>query len=299
MPTCLRSFISKSTTVGMTRHGASLRCRTFQAGLALLMLLPGSLLAQANRRSGAVYISAGEFTPLYGVKSNDVKVHIDPFLIDQFPVTNAEFFSFVNRNQNWQREKATSLMSDRSYLKHWATGKGMAKPTKEQLKRPVTNVSWFSANDFCVWSGGRLPTVLEWEYIAAASETKKDASRDPDFVQNLLDWYSRPNSATALHEIGKGRPNWWGVHDLHGLIWEWTSDFNSVFVSGDNRRDSEQTKNLFCGSGAVSAVDKANYAAFMRYAFRSSLQGQYVTENLGFRCAYNSNTAKSAKPVKK
>ena len=86
----------------------------------------------------------------------------------------------------------------------------------------------------------------------------------------------------------------WGVYDMHGLVWEWVEDFNSVFVSGDNRRDGEDLKNMFCGAGSFSAEDKANYAAFMRYALRSSLKGAYTTENLGFRCAYNLSNTENA-----
>jgi formylglycine-generating enzyme required for sulfatase activity len=42
---------------------------------------------------------------------------------------------------------------------------------------------------------------------------------------------------------------------------------------------------MFCGAGALSSADKENYAAFMRFAFRSGLKGKSATWNLGFRCA--------------
>jgi sulfatase modifying factor 1 len=44
-------------------------------------------------------------------------------------------------------------------------------------------------------------------------------------------------------------------------------------------------RNLFCGSGALGASSFDDYAAFMRYAFRSSLKAHYTVPNLGFRCA--------------
>ena len=72
---------------------------------------------------------------------------------------------------------------------------------------------------------------------------------------------------------------------MHGLVWEWTSDFNSIFLSGESRKDKDTDNNLFCGSGSVNATDLMNYAAFMRYAFRGSLKAKYTTKNLGFRCA--------------
>ena len=79
--------------------------------------------------------------------------------------------------------------------------------------------------------------------------------------------------------------------DLHGLVWEWTSDFNSVLISGESRKDVDKDSNLFCGSAAVGASDLMNYAAFMRYAIRGSLKARYNMSNLGFRCANTLNTA--------
>jgi formylglycine-generating enzyme required for sulfatase activity len=74
---------------------------------------------------------------------------------------------------------------------------------------------------------------------------------------------------------------------MHGLVWEWTADFNSIFLSGESRKDKDTDKNLFCGSASINATDLMNYAAFMRYAFRGSLKASYTTKNLGFRCAKN------------
>jgi len=72
---------------------------------------------------------------------------------------------------------------------------------------------------------------------------------------------------------------------LHGLVWEWVADFNTAMVTGDARGYTGLDRQLFCGSGAVGAQDLSNYAAFMRYGFRSSLQADYCVHNLGFRCA--------------
>src|SRR5690606_16906773 len=107
------------------------------------------------------------------------------------------------------------------------------------------------------------------------------------FLQKILQWYSRPGSASGADPVGGGEANYYGLYDLHGLVWEWTEDFNSLFTPGDNRRDGEQLAELFCGIGATGSADPANYAAFMRYALRNSLQARYTTAHLGFRCAYD------------
>jgi len=85
--------------------------------------------------------------------------------------------------------------------------------------------------------------------------------------------------------VGRGRTNCFGVHDLHGLIWEWVGDFNIPMATGKAGSDGD----LFCGGGAKDAKDRMNFPAFMRYGFRSSLKASYTIHNLGFRCAQSLN----------
>jgi formylglycine-generating enzyme required for sulfatase activity len=85
--------------------------------------------------------------------------------------------------------------------------------------------------------------------------------------------------------VGRGAPSPDGVRDLHGLIWEWVEDFNDTLVSSDSRSGDDPDRLRFCGAGAIAAGDRTDYAAFMRVAFRSSLEGRFTLSNLGFRCA--------------
>ncbi len=66
-------------------------------------------------------------------------------------------------------------------------------------------------------------------------------------------------------------------------IWEWTEDFNSAVVAGRIGNAQGGNSSLFCGDG-FRAIDPTNYAAFLRYSFRSSLRGDFTLRNLGFRC---------------
>ncbi|WP_343588955.1 formylglycine-generating enzyme family protein [Flavobacterium sp.] len=245
----------------------------------LTILFFSAVSVMKAQEKGMVFIKEGSFVPLYGAVSKN-PVMVNSFYIDIYPVTNSEFLEFVKRNPSYQKSKIKGIFADKSYLSYWTNDFdfGNAKP-----KSPVTSVSWFAAKKYCECQGKRLATMDEWEYVAMADTKKIDARTKKEFNEYILSWYEK--SRTYKNEIGKTFKNYWGVYDMHGLVWEWTSDFNSIFLSGESRKDKSTDKNLFCGSGSVNASDLMDYAAFMRYAFRGSLKAQYSTRNLGFRCA--------------
>jgi formylglycine-generating enzyme len=240
-----------------------------------------ALAIESTLASNAVRISGGKFTPLYGFGKKEKREYlVGPFYLDRFPVTRNEFVAFIRLHPEWNKAKINSIYADENYLKD-------LKISGDQAKYPVTYVSWFAAQAFCEHRGGRLPSVLEWELAASASRTKENALRDPMFVEEILKWYSSPSGNKGLRAVGMGAANFYGVHDLHGLIWEWTVDFNSVFVTGDNRQDGDKSAAAVCGAGATGASNRSDYAAFMRYAMRSSVEARFAQPNLGFRCAYD------------
>lgn len=236
------------------------------------------LVTKANSQSEMVPIKGDSYIPLYGRDS--LQVTIADFKMDIYPVTNQEYLKFVKENPKWRRSKVISLFADKSYLIKWTSDTTLG--VLQSLKAPVTNISWFAANAYCECKGKRLPTVDEWEYVAMANETQADARQINTYNEYILSWYEKPK--TFNNNIGSTFKNYWKVYDLHGLVWEWTSDFNSVLVSGESRKDVDNDSNLFCGSAAVGATDLMNYAAFMRYAVRGSLKAKYTMQNLGFRC---------------
>ncbi|GGX17783.1 formylglycine-generating enzyme family protein [Aquimarina muelleri] len=226
-----------------------------------------------------VTVKGGVYIPLYGVDSTAVK--INSFLIDIYPVSNTDFSIFIQKHPKWKRNTVKRLFADENYLILWETDNTLG--CELHPNAPITNVSWFAAKKYCECLGKRLPTVDEWEYAAMADEQTADARKKETYNQYILDWYETPKSFN--NTIGSTFKNYWGIYDLHGLVWEWTMDFNSVLISGESRKDVDKDSNLFCGSAAVGASDLMNYAAFMRYAFRGSIKARYAIKNLGFRCA--------------
>ncbi len=241
-----------------------------------VLFMATSLIAQEK---GMVTIKRGTYVPLYGT-ADKKPVEVKAFKIDVYPVTNEEYVNFLKKNPQYSRSKIKGLFADKSYLSHWKSDFDYA-PGKNNA--PATNISWFAAKKYCECQGKRLPTMDEWEYVAMADEKRIDARTKEEYNKYILTWYEK--SKTYNNPIGKTFKNYWGVYDMHGLVWEWTSDFNSIMLSGESRKDKDSDKNLFCGSGSVNASDLMNYAAFMRYAFRGSLKASYTTRNLGFRCA--------------
>jgi sulfatase modifying factor 1 len=204
------------------------------------------------------------------------------FYLDAFAVTNSQFLEFVDEVPRWRRSRVAPLFADAGYLRAWESD-ASAGPNAP-ARSPVVGVSWFAARAYCKAKGKRLPTTAQWEYAATASETVADGTVDPAFAERILNWYAKPASS-VLPAVGSVYRNAWGVHDMHGLVWEWTRDFGTALVTGESRGDSSLERRQFCGAASIGASDFKDYAAFMRYAFRSSLNADYTVSSLGFRCA--------------
>lgn len=228
--------------------------------------------------AGMVAVGPGELKLIDPPKSQQAPEHVRRFFLDRAPVTNAHFLTFARAERRWQRGVPPRLLADASYLAHWENAVTLGPDAPPDA--PVVRVSWFSAKAYCEARGARLPTESEWEFAARASETSPAPAADPGRERLILAWYGQPTPA-RLGPVMRGKANFWGVHDLHGLIWEWVGDFNNRVVS-DGRRTDEA---FVCGGGTLTGADKTKYSTFMRMAFRAALRGAYTSPNLGFRCA--------------
>ena len=251
--------------------------------LAILLALLSSSLSFAGSFDGNIAgntegesmrkIEAGNYTPLFKSANGEKTSPVDSFLLDPYAVTNEQFYRFTEQHQKWHKKSIKPVFSDQNYLQQ-LTPDSLAGIAKQ----PVTNVSWFAARAYCKVQGKRLPTTAEWEYASNAS--------DPEVSKHILEWYSRPVTG-IFPQVTETPVNKWGVHGMHGVIWEMVDDINNALVTGESRGDSQLEQSLFCGAGAASSVDPSDYAAFMRYALRTSYQAHYTMTSLGFRCARN------------
>lgn len=239
-------------------------------------------LKKVNTSVKMVYIPGGAYKLFYGADS--AWVTVAPFLLDERPVTNKEFLDFVTANPSWRKSKIKSLFSDSTYLHDWPAD--LELPPNANPNAPVCYVSWFAAKAFANSVGKRLPTLDEWEYVAMADSVSINARSKPGYSDYIISLYLQKNR--QFNPVKLSTPNYWGVYNMFDLIWEWTDDFNSILTTSDSRVGEYDDKGLFCAGSATSATDILNYAAFMRFALRTTLRANYTVANLGFRCAKDS-----------
>ena len=257
--------------------------RAAAAAVAMLAVSLALCAAAEIEPDGMVTVPAGlyrpflEAQPLNRGEAPISERRIDAFRIDVEPVTNAQFLDFVTTHAQWRKSRIKALFADERYLQHWRSDLELAD--SQARNEPVTNVSWFAAEAYCKARGLRLPTTDQWEYVLA------DAGRGQDAVrQRSLEWFALPSGARPP-ATGGGSANGFGVKDLVGLVWEWTLDFDAYAITPESRDPNGKESASFCGGAAAGVADPTDYPAFMRYSMRASLQANYTSGNLGFRCA--------------
>lgn len=251
--------------------------------LSVVALAMTSFVSHAGSDSNATWASVhgGSFESVLPPAPGTKQAVVKDFRLDRTPVTNAQFALFLRSHPEWRRDRVARVFADDQYLRDWETA---LAPGSDRLRRPVVQVSWFAASAYCEARGARLPTWYEWEYAAAASGTLKDARNDPSWRQQILSWYSRSGRG-PLPEVGLTPENIYGVHDMHGVVWEWVEDLSGMLVSSDNREQGDPDLMRFCGEGALTMEQKENYATLMRIAMLSSMKASYTSATMGFRCA--------------
>ena len=229
------------------------------------------------RESTTATVAAGVYRPLFPASPSQKEIAVPAFELDRTPVTNGQFLAFVAAHPEWRRDRVAPVFAESGYLAHWQSPDALGPNVLPD--EPVVNVSWFGARAYCGARGMRLPTEAEWERAAAASRDRADGSSDPAWRVELLALYTRP-SPSRLPAVASSAPDFWGIYDLHGLIWEWVSDFSASAAALGGSNDLR-----FCGAGGGEARDATDFPAFQRVALRSSLRANYTIHNLGFRCA--------------
>jgi formylglycine-generating enzyme required for sulfatase activity len=156
---------------------------------------------------------------------------------------------------------------------------------------PVENVSWAEAASFCATlteqerQAGRLPagqeyrlpTEAEWEYACRAGTTTVFSFGDDPQYGEIAEygWHSG-NSAGQPHPVGAKAPNVWGLHDMHGNVWEWCQDSKGPYPRPSFLPSSDTDRVVRGGSWRSNACD-------CRSAYRGYGSPDNRYDDVGFR----------------
>ena len=132
------------------------------------------------------------------------------FWIGQTLVTQATYKKVMTANPNIYRADQISEPVEMAGLNP-SIFKG------DQL--PVEDMTWNDARAYCEGVGMRLPTEAEWEYAA------RGGTATPTYARlDQIAWY-QGNSNGSTHDVAQKQPNAYGLYDMVGDVWEWTSDW--------------------------------------------------------------------------
>jgi formylglycine-generating enzyme required for sulfatase activity len=190
-------------------------------------------------------------------------------------------------------------------LYHQVTGTDPGWPEGEADERPVNNVSWLDAAAFCnrlseregltpcyqidndnvTWrraaNGYRLLTEAEWEYACRAGSTTRWSFSDDEASLGEHAWFGESSSGQP-QPVGGKRANPWGLHDMHGNVWEWCWDWFGPYSEAATTDPHGPER----GTGRVlrgGAFD--NTPRFLRSADRDRDEPEVRYNDFGFRCA--------------
>jgi formylglycine-generating enzyme required for sulfatase activity len=156
----------------------------------------------------------------------------------------------------------------------------------------VVEITHADALAYAKWKGHALPTEREWEWAARAGDPK--AGRDHDQPKNANTWQgifpvvnSGEDGFVGLAPAGCYPPNAYGLYDMLGNVWEWTSD---VFTPGHSAHEPSQTgeaRGAVLGASYVikggSFLCAPNYCMRYRSGAREPQEADLAASHLGFR----------------
>ncbi len=151
--------------------------------------------------------------------------------------------------------------------------------------RPVESVTWTEAAAFCEALSsltGRpytLPTEAQWEYACRAGSQSRFCSGDSESGIDDYAWHES-NAGEETHPVGAKKANNFGLHDMHGNVWEWCADWYDMYSKDSQSAQSGEDRVLRGSSWSYDPI-------FCRSANRGKHAPDDSTYHFGFRVALN------------
>lgn len=261
-----------------------------EAGDVSRVLLQGGTIVMGTEKTAVEELKARYNVGFPGVFENETPAHtvtLGDFRIDRHEVTHARYASFLDENPYWQRDRLPAERHNGDYLLEWQDN----KIPEGKGDHPVVHITWHSAQAFCQWAGGRLPTEAEWEYAARCGD-------DREFPWgNQLPSPELANYSASGHETtvpaGSYPAHDCGLQDLAGSVWEFLADaWVPEYAPGTetdpclNCPKSEDEMVQVEGRRAVRGGSFGGSVVNLRTRWRDSHVVTNAIEFVGFRCAY-------------
>ncbi len=246
--------------------------------------LPGGAFLMGAQKSDP--LASGYDKQAYDDESPVHRVTVSPFAISRYPVTVAEFRRFVEAGERGYL--APRLWAHEGWA--WRENEGIAAPGswEQQLahpNRPVVEVSWYEADAYSRWVGGRLPTEAEWEYAARGAEGRRFPwgaealdGRRTNFARHVGD-----PTPVGIYPEGASPE---GVFDLVGNVWEWCHDrFAQPYPAGDLTDPQGPAKG---SSRVLRGGSFNNDPPALRGSSRNRRLSGVRSDHIGFRVVWGS-----------
>jgi formylglycine-generating enzyme required for sulfatase activity len=252
--------------------------------LAVALLAGGVSAARAQSRtltnaadgSVLVWIPGGEFT--MGSADGDAdempvsRLRVEGFWLGQKEVTNAQFARFLEAKGGRQ-----PLLWD--------------DPRFSQPDQPVAGVGWSSAVAYCTWAGLRLPTEAEWEYAAAGARQLRYGTATGQIDHDLANYDGTGRFSDLAAPVGSFPPNPFGLHDMAGNVFEWTSSLWLPYpYNAADGRETPETRGFRVMRGGCWHWGDFDCRVSTRHRHQSHLQYDYV----GLRVAKTASESDAA-----
>lgn len=248
-------------------------------------------------------------------------VEISEFLMDKYEVSNWEFGVFVNETgyvteaENFGDSFVLDYLLSEEIQKgitqavanapwwlpvknaSWHHPEGLDSTVTDRWDHPVVHTSWNDAVAYCKWRGKRLPTEAEWEYAARGGLKNRlfpwGNKLMPRGEHYLNIWQgefpinnTKEDGYVGTCPVHAFYPNKFGLYNMAGNVWEWTSDWWTIRHTPDFKKDPsgpEKGKDKVKKGG--SYLCHPQYCYRYRCAARSQNSPDSSAGNLGFRCA--------------